>query len=181
MYGFWEPRGQAPHSFASSSVLKDAEARAQVYAAHFHRHDPLALTRRGTPVGAGIATVLRSNDVALRGYRAQCFDAPALRFKYSFGWHDPGGWFFLNFYTRSSNDTRALDRLATVANLGLAAMIRHMKPPETPDETTARLEERLATAFVGSRDGNDRSLPEPCWAKARRERPPSSGSAGPAC
>lgn len=149
VYGFWEPHGQVPHSFASSSVLEDAEARAQVYAAHFHRHDPVALTRRGTPVGAGLATVLRSNDVALKAYRAQCFDAPALRFKYSFGWHDPGGWFFLNFYTRKSNDTRALDRLATVANLGLAAVIRRMRPRESRDETIERLEGRLAAAFAG--------------------------------
>lgn len=144
VYGFWQQDGASPESFASSSELGDAENRVHLYATQYHHFDPVSFERGKTAKGQGAAVAISASDIALEEYRHACFERPALKTKYFFGWHADDGWFVVNFYARAFNDRAALARLGQLAAFGLSAMMVRISPAPDEQAFVLTLESRLA-------------------------------------
>ncbi|WP_017670635.1 helix-turn-helix transcriptional regulator [Blastomonas sp. AAP53] len=143
IFGFVQRTGERPISFASSSALDGADDRANLYATRFHHFDPVTFERAKTPIGQGSATVILANDIALSDYRQLCFDMPAFKAKYFFGWHSAEGWYVINFYARILNREEERQALLQLSGYGLSIMMSHTLPLATGIDAIATYETRL--------------------------------------
>lgn len=144
IFGFVQRKGEQPISFVTSSALGGASDRADLYATRFHHFDPVAYERAKTPVGHGSATVISANDIALNDYRQLCFETPAFKAKYFFGWHAPDGWYVINFYARMLNNEDERLALLQLSGYGLSIMMSHALPLATGAEAIVTFETRLS-------------------------------------
>lgn len=144
IFGFVQRKGEQPISFASSSALDGATDRVNLYATRFHHFDPVTYERAKTPVGHGSATVISANDIALSDYRQLCFEMPAFKAKYFFGWHSPDGWYVINFYARVLNNEDERLALLQLSGYGLSIMMSHALPLATGADAIVTFETRLS-------------------------------------
>lgn len=128
LFGYLVEDGGEPSVIVSSGALPGLETRVAEYVHRFYRHDPAVLEIRQIPVGGSFVQRIGLSSIMQHDYRRLCFDGPGFAEKLSFGWRGAGYLLVLSFYRRDASDETALQRLASLANMTLAVMVRHHAP-----------------------------------------------------
>ena len=135
-----------PHHMIASSMLPNFAERSAQYARGFYHDDPAVRARQSIRRGSGFANQICAAQITRVDYRSLCFDQPGFVDKLCFGWRGASQSFVLNFYRKQQNEADAIQRLAGLADVTLAALVRRMRP--TPvDSLIVRLEARLLNTF----------------------------------
>lgn len=146
LFGYMVVDGEEPFPIVSASVLDGSDERVELYMKRFYQHDPAV--REISQIGRGESFVQRIGlrDIVLPDYRRQCFSAPGFSEKLSFGWRGGGYLLVLSFYRIDNSDDGALAKLANLANLTLATMVR-FHAPVNQESVVAVIERRLSRSF----------------------------------
>lgn len=142
--------GAAPQALLSCSDHDDAQWRKDEYVERFYRNDPALWARRDVRDG-GFVSRVRASEIALRDYRAICFDRPRFADKLCFGWRRGGEELVLSFYRHQGGELRDNDRLNGLAIVGLTALARLARGTPRRDASlhtdVSLVEHRLAERF----------------------------------
>ena len=128
LFGYLVEDDGEPRVIVSCGALPGLETRVAEYVHRFYRHDPAVHEIRRIPVGDSFVQRIGLSSIVQHDYRRLCFDAPGFAEKLSFGWRGEGYLLVLSFYRRETSDDAALQRLASLANMTLAVMVRHHAP-----------------------------------------------------
>jgi len=141
VYGYLTAGGQ-PVVLVSAG-LSGAGQRAELHRKRFFHFDPAAAPFART----SFARRVQSTEIAQKEYRERCYDSAGIREKLSFGWRRGAGAIVLNFYLGSQSSAPLRARLASLANLGLAALVEHARAIGAPTSPlSARISRRLRLA-----------------------------------
>lgn len=146
LFGYQVGDDGEPRVIVSSGKLPGLEARVAEYVHRFYRHDPAVLEIRQIPVGDSFVQRIGLGSIMQHDYRRLCFDGPGFAEKLSFGWRGAGYLLVLSFYRRDASDEEMLNRLASLANLTLAVMVRHHAPIKR-ENVVAVCERRIRRSF----------------------------------
>lgn len=144
------PSGR-PEALVSCSEYGDVEHRAGAYVARFYRNDPAIWARRGG-VDGGFSERVDAREIAIRDYRAICFERPRFADKVSFGWRSAGEEIVVSFYRDRAGELGDPDRLRGLANIALTGLVRaarRLPARAHDDDIVARLERGVAAAAPG--------------------------------
>ncbi|TNE32401.1 MAG: LuxR family transcriptional regulator [Alphaproteobacteria bacterium] len=146
LFGYQVEDDDEPHVIVSSGTLPGLEARVAEYVHRFYRHDPAVHEIRRIPVGDSFVQRIGLSSIMQHDYRRLCFDGPGFVEKLSFGWRGEGYLLVLSFYRRETSDEEVVYRLASLANLTLAVMVRHHAPIKR-ENVVAVCERRIRRTF----------------------------------
>ncbi|MGD9812185.1 MAG: helix-turn-helix transcriptional regulator [Sphingobium sp.] len=135
-----------PEVLISQSVLDGVEERVSAYVHRFYRHDPAVRAIKSIPSGDSFVQRVSLADIIPHDYRLHCFTEPGFSEKLTFGWRGENYLLVLSFYSTASQDREALGKLASLANLTLAAMVRQHSPVDRAN-ASATIDERLHKSF----------------------------------
>lgn len=120
--------GQEPEVLVTESRLIGASQRVKEYVDRFYKHDPAVHETRAVPPGQSFVQRIAPNHIIPSDYRRRCFSEPSFSEKFSFGWRGQGYLIVLSFYRTKSHASSALSKLASLASLTLAILVRHYSP-----------------------------------------------------
>lgn len=146
VFGYIVVDGGEPEPVGSSGSLGGIGERVNLYVRRFYQHDPtLRRIRRAAPSSSFVQRIGLASIVP-HDYRQHCFVEPGFCDKLSFGWRGDTYMLVLSFYRRDVSDEAALIKLSSLANLALAAMVRH-HAPVVRENIADLLELRLLRSF----------------------------------
>ena len=128
LFGYLVEDDDEPRVIVSSGALPGLDQRVAEYVHRFYRHDPAVHDIRRIAVGDTFVQRISLGSIMQHDYRRVCFDTPGFTEKLSFGWRGEGYLLVLSFYRRDTSEEAALQRLASLANMTLAVMVRHHAP-----------------------------------------------------
>jgi DNA-binding CsgD family transcriptional regulator len=146
LFGYMVTDGQEPQPIVSESKLPGASDRVAAYLKRFYQHDPAVREISQIEPGESFVQRISLGTINLHDYKRQCFNDPGFTEKLSFGWRGKGYLLVLSFYHVGDPDEDALTKLAILANLALATMVRHHAPVD-PDNVVDVIERRLGRSF----------------------------------
>lgn len=146
LFGYIVVDGEEPKPIVSESKLAGASARVAAYMRRFYQHDPAVQEISRIEPGESFVQRISLGNINLHDYKRQCFNDPGFTEKLSFGWRGKGYLLVLSFYHVGDPDDGALAKLAILANLALATMVRHHAPVDGNNVIDV-IERRLARSF----------------------------------
>ncbi|QTD55847.1 helix-turn-helix transcriptional regulator [Parasphingorhabdus cellanae] len=146
LFGYLVKNDGPPEPIVSTSFLGGAEKRVESYLSRHYRHDYALHELSKIGVGQSFAKQIGLANVIPYDYRKKCFDQPGFTEKLSFGWRGKAYMLVLSFYRKDNSDQAALTKLASLANLTLATMVR-FHVPARQDDIVATIERRMLRSF----------------------------------
>ena len=146
LFGYIVTDDQEPQVLISRSVLPGVAERVKLYTQRFYRHDPAVHTIRKTAPGESFIQRISLSNIIPHDYRAYCFTQPGFSEKLSFGWRGERYLLVISFYGTDPSDRDALARLASLASLTLAALVRQYAPIDRGNAADV-IEGRLRRSF----------------------------------
>ncbi|MEO9635452.1 MAG: LuxR C-terminal-related transcriptional regulator [Parasphingorhabdus sp.] len=147
LFGYIVVDGKEPRSIISNSLLAGADERVKSYMHHFYRHDPAVQHMGKIKKGHSFVQRIGLKDIIPYDYREHCFAKPGFSEKLSFGWRGAGYLLVLSFYRIESSDQEVLGKLASLANLTLAIMVKRHAPIDKQSFVDT-MERRLQRSFA---------------------------------
>lgn len=117
-----------PQALISRSVLDGVGDRVKLYVRRFYRHDPAVHAIRKIAPGESFVQRISLTSIIPHDYRMHCFTEPGFSEKLSFGWRSEKYLLVVSFYGRDAQDRGALSRLANLASMTLAIMVKQYAP-----------------------------------------------------
>ena len=117
-----------PTVLVSHSQLLGVERRVSEYVDRFYRHDPAVHRIWSAQPGESFKQRIKIQGIVPHDYRRICFGDPGFDEKLSFGWRGQDYIIVLSFYRRDDAQSSGLNRLASLASLTLAILVRHYAP-----------------------------------------------------
>ena len=146
LFAYIVESNQEPEILISRSRLSGVDDRVSAYVRRFFRHDPAMRAIKRMPSGESFVQRVSLTDIIPYDYRQQCFTQPGFSEKLTFGWRGESYLFVVSFYSQDAQQPDAPGKLASLANLMLAAMVRQHSRMHMAD-ASAVLERRLQRAF----------------------------------
>lgn len=146
LFGYIVVDGKEPKSIISNSLLEGEDERVKSYMHQFYRHDPAVQQIGKITEGCSFVQRIGLKDIIPYDYREQCFAKPGFSEKLSFGWRGSGYLLVLSFYRIKSCDQEVLGKLASLANLTLAIMVKRHAPIDK-ESFVETMERRLRRSF----------------------------------
>lgn len=140
-----------PEVLISQSSLKCVEERVSAYIHRFYRHDPAVDAIKKIPPGDSFVQRISLANIIPHDYRLHCFTQPGFSEKFTFGWRGEGYLLVVSFYSTTAQSREALGKLASLANLTLAVMVRQHAPVDR-NNADAIIEARLRRSFPALSD-----------------------------
>lgn len=135
-----------PQVLLSKSVLEGVEERVGLYVRRFYHHDPaVQAIRKIAPGDSFVQRIARSNIIP-HDYLKHCFTGPGFAEKLSFGWRGDRYLLAISFYGTDSRDGDALGKLANLASMTLAVLVRQYAPIDRSNAVDV-IEGRLRRSF----------------------------------
>lgn len=148
LFAYLVREGMEPDVLVSQSRLDGAEARVADYVERFYRHDPAVERIWQAAPGESFMQRIAPQSIIPHDYRRRCFREPGFTEKLSFGWRGTDYIVVLSFYRAQSDQSATLGRLASLASLALAILVRHHAPVGHGDAVQV-IERRLRNAYPG--------------------------------
>lgn len=133
LFGYIVLDEQEPQVLISRSILPGVNDRVGMYIRRFFRHDPAVHANRRIPTGTSFAQRVTVSHIIPHDYREHCFVSPGFSEKLSFGWRGETYLLVVSFYGTDAHDRQAISRLAHLANMTLAVLVRHYAPVSRAD------------------------------------------------
>lgn len=158
------PDGGRPQTIAASGGLCNSDECAQAYVQGFYRYDPFLSMLGRTARHSGFAHRVPASHIRQRAYRSLCFERANLVDKLCFGWRSGERTLLMTFYRDATSGGPELDRLAGLAQLGLAALASRLRSEgrarTTPvvERLEARIGERYGDLTIRERQVAARTL-----------------------
>jgi hypothetical protein len=149
LFGYIVLDEHEPKVLISKSLLPGVEDRVRHYVQRYYRHDPAVSAIRKIKTGDSFVQRISLTNIIPHDYRTHCFTEPGFTEKLSFGWRGESYLLVVSFYSTSAQDREALAKLASLANLTLAAMVRQ----HSPEQCRCGYQRTIASViscFVGS-------------------------------
>lgn len=137
---------QEPKVLISRSGLPGVEDRVEQYVRRFYHHDPAVRAIRTIPAGDSFVQRISLSSIVLHDYRTQCFTNPGFSEKLSFGWRGERYVLVVSFYGADGRDRDAMSKLANLASMTLAVLVRHYAPIDRSNAVEV-IEGRLRRSF----------------------------------
>ncbi|MCH4151896.1 MAG: LuxR C-terminal-related transcriptional regulator [Sphingobium sp.] len=146
LFGYMVVDEQEPRVLISRSLLPGVEQRVDMYVRRFYRHDPAVHANRAIATGKSFVQRISLASIIPHDYRTHCFVEPGFSEKLSFGWRGARYLLVVSFYGTDAQDSDALARLANLASMTLAVLVRQYAPIDTGDAAEV-VEARLLRSF----------------------------------
>ncbi|RXR30482.1 helix-turn-helix transcriptional regulator [Sphingobium fluviale] len=140
-----------PDVLVSQSVLDGVRERVSLYTNRFYRHDPAVRDIREIAPGDSFVQRISLRSIIPHDYRLHCFTEPGFAEKLTFGWRGEGYVLVASFYSANEPDREALGKLASLANLTLAALVRQHSPVDR-NNAAKTIDARLRRSFPALSD-----------------------------
>lgn len=151
LFGYIVLEDQEPNVLLSNSMLPGVKERVELYVQRFFRHDPAVYVIRKMAPGESFVQRISVSNILPRDYRKHCFTDPGFSEKLSFGWRSEKYLLVISFYGTDAQDQEALGRLANLASMTLAILVRQYAPIDRTDATEI-IATRLRRSFPALSD-----------------------------
>lgn len=151
LFGYIVLEDQDPKVLISKSVLPRVEERVGLYVQRFYRHDPAVHAMWKMAPGESFVQRISLLNIIPPDYRKHCFTEPGFSEKLSFGWRGDKYVLVVSFYGTNAQDRDALNKLAHLASITLAVLVRHYAPIDRADAADV-IESRLRRSFPALSD-----------------------------
>jgi len=128
LFGYIVVDEQEPKVLMSRSLLPGVEDRVSLYVHRFYRHDPAVHANWKMQPGKSFVQRISLAGIIPYDYRTHCFIAPGFSEKLSFGWRGANYLLVVSFYGTDAQDQDALHKLAHLASMTLALLVRQYAP-----------------------------------------------------
>lgn len=128
LFAYLVIEGAEPRVLVSQSRLSGVEVRVAEYVERFYRHDPAVHRIWRAKPGESFLQRIEPKSIIPHDYRRLCFGEPGFTEKLSFGWRGRDYIMVLSFYRYAVGEPHAHSRLANLASLALAILVRHHAP-----------------------------------------------------
>lgn len=157
-----------PQVLLSKSVLSGVDERVDRYVRQFYHHDPAVLAIRKIRPGDSFIQRISLSNIIPHDYRKHCFTGPGFTEKLSFGWRGERYLLVISFYGTDARDGEALGKLASLASMTLAVLVRQYAPIDRSDAARV-IEGRLRRSFpiLSDREAEVIALTILGWASPR--------------
>jgi DNA-binding CsgD family transcriptional regulator len=142
---------QEPDVLISKSTLAGVEERVRRYVDRFYRHDPAVQAIKKIAPGDSFVQRISLSSIIPHDYRKHCFTEPGFSEKVSFGWRSERYLLVVSFYGTDASDGDALNKLANLASMTLAVLVRQHAPIDRSNATDV-IEARLRRAHPALSD-----------------------------
>lgn len=146
LFGYIVTEDQEPRVLISGSVLPGVAERVRLYVQRFYRHDPAVHAIRRISPGESFVQRISLSNIVQHDYRAHCFTEPGFAEKLSFGWRGERYLIVVSFYGTDASDRDALAKLASLASMTLAVLVRQYAPIDRSNAVDV-IQGRLRRAF----------------------------------
>lgn len=133
LFGYIVLDEQEPQVLISRSLLAGVEDRVTMYVRRFFRHDPAVHANRQLATGTSFVQRVALSHIIPHDYRKHCFISPGFSEKLSFGWRGDTYLLVVSFYGTDAHDREAIARLAHLASMTLAVLVRQYAPVSRAD------------------------------------------------
>lgn len=148
LFGYIVLDDQLPKVLISKSMLAGVEERVHLYVHRFYRHDPAVDAIRKIAPGDSFVQRISLADIIPHDYRAHCFTQPGFTEKLSFGWRSERYILVISFYGTNTQGREALAKLANLASMALAILVRQYAPIDRVNAVEI-IEGRLRRSYPG--------------------------------
>lgn len=128
LFGYIVLDDQEPQVLISKSTLAGVEQRVRHYVDRFYRHDPAVQAIKKIAPGDSFVQRISLSSIVQHDYRKHCFTDPGFAEKLSFGWRSERYLLVVSFYGTDTSDGDALNKLANLASMTLAVLVRQHAP-----------------------------------------------------
>lgn len=146
LFGYIVLDDHEPEVLLSESMLPGVKERVDLYVRRFYHHDPAVLAIRKIKAGDSFVQRISLSNIIPHDYRKRCFTEPGFAEKLSFGWRGERYLLVISFYGADAPDNEALAKLANLASMTLAVLVRQHAPIDRSNAADV-IEGRLRRSF----------------------------------